>query len=425
MRKADLLALVTAVLATLTTWGKWPLIAISAIIAFLALILRARGFQLASSVLLLALSPLPPYPICLICSLLSIPILDVALRQENKYPWWAYTSAFALTAISALAFNACQVAYTLMAPLTYIIFMTAYSAARLGLTRLRLMPDRDLTVVAGSPLTYKLKLTTHPPVKCIVTFKAPRNVKVRPVRAFLNESLVLRCKARFELGGVKKPKLRLVLSDVRGLVRLVRTLEHPPIAVIPRAKKAIEHARKALQSPGGFEEVSHIREWTPGDLPKFIHWKKSVGRKRLLVKVFIEEAPHADLLVFSYASNATKADMLCEVMVYTALNAVMRFGIVSLELVDRYGNCTVMEVTRNNFMHVIQEAMSKVQVLGIKRVLTDPMHQGIHVQAHAFKRRFVDELLRDKGNIVVIGDCLFLNRLKDAFSSHNAILICV
>ncbi len=52
----------------------------------------------------------------------------------------------------------------------------------------------------------------------------PGNLRVSPTRLYLNGEASINVSARYSLGGVKRPRLIITFTDMRGLVRVRRSL---------------------------------------------------------------------------------------------------------------------------------------------------------------------------------------------------------
>ncbi|WP_243680311.1 DUF58 domain-containing protein [Vulcanisaeta souniana] len=176
-------------------------------------------------------------------------------------------------------------------PLIYVLLMSLISIIRHHTATIELRPSRNLRINAGSGLLYSLTVVTKPPpLRAVVEVKAPGgSLRVSPTRLYLNGEASINVNARYNLGGVKRPRLVLTFTDTRGLVRVRRVVRHPRITVIPRARTAIQFARGGLLAQSaltlGAEDVREVREYVPGDPIRRLHWKKSAKLNKLIIKL--------------------------------------------------------------------------------------------------------------------------------------------
>ncbi len=320
------------------------------------------------SLLIIALASLTPWPISLALSALSTVLLDRSLRLGNDRPWWFYLTPITASMLTALLFREPYIALSLSIPWAYIAGAALGSVVRFYTVRIGLAPDRELSVVAGSVLNYRLLITTRPRVKALVRIEAPRNVKVQPSVLRINGDAVVSASARYGLGGVKRPRIRLTLIDELGLVNVTRVVTHPEIFVVPRARAALEVARGLLAqaSAVGGEDVREVREYVPGDPVRRIHWKKSARLGKLVIKLLEWRGSIGPMLVLAYATNPRVLDRVGEFMVYLTAEAVARQLRTELYILNRDGHLERYSIDRTNYFETINKALDALENLGVK-----------------------------------------------------------
>jgi hypothetical protein len=128
------------------------------------------------------------------------------------------------------------------APLAYVTLTPLATWLTLKAARISLTPSRRLETIAGAPLDYGLTLTTRPRIKATLEFVGNEGLTINPPKLAINGQCTVKVRALYQLGGVRRPRLRVRLIDPRGLVTVERVIMHPPITVIPRLRAAAEYA---------------------------------------------------------------------------------------------------------------------------------------------------------------------------------------
>lgn len=310
----------------------------------------------------IAVAGLIQFPLGLVLELAIIPILDSVLRLRRINQPLAYITPIAASVLIAYILINPYTALQLAVPLIYILLAMAISLVKLSLVRFTATTDGELRTVAGTPLQYRLRVIIRPRVNAEASIEAPGGIRVSEVTWGSGE-LRLGLTALFELGGVYRPLIRVQLRDVRGLVKVIKVIRHPPIIVTPRTQQALELAEGVLAraSVYGVGDISDLREYEPGDPIRRIHWKKTAQLGKPVVKLLNEPYAPGDVLAFSYATNAVKLDKLGSLIVATVTQALLSGEYVNVALVNRSGELMFFKVTQGNFNETMRLILTNLE----------------------------------------------------------------
>ncbi|KUO89547.1 MAG: hypothetical protein AT710_09895, partial [Thermocladium sp. ECH_B] len=302
---------------------------------------------------------------------LSIPmtlILDSALKVTgNTRPWWVYATALSASAlVSAALINPMQ-ALNYAAPLAYVTLTPLATWLALKASRISLTPSRRLETIAGAPLDYGLTLTTRPRIKAMLEFVSNEGLTINPPKLAINGQCTVKVRALYQLGGVRRPRLRVRLMDSRGLVAVERVVRHPPITVIPRLRAAAEYATAMVTRlpPWDVGDVE-VKEYAPGDPVRKVHWKKTLKLRRLVIKVLRQEADELNIALVPYASNKEILDRVGEALILTIATALLSSRAVKVYVVDR--STEPLTITPRNLNDAITRLTGTLRNLNIKPV---------------------------------------------------------
>ena len=217
-------------------------------------------------------------------------------------------------------------------------------------------------------MDYGLTLTTRPRIKATLEFVGNEGLTINPPKLAINGQCTVKVRALYQLGGVRRPRLRVRLIDPRGLVTVERVIMHPPITVIPRLRAAAEYATAVVRrlSPWGVEDVEEVKEYAPGDPVRRVHWKKTLKLRRLVVKVLRQEVDELNIALVPYASNEETLDRVGEALILTIATALLSSRVVKVYVVD--GSTEPLTITPRNLNDAITRLTGTLRNLNIKPV---------------------------------------------------------
>lgn len=342
-----------------------PALAASAALLISELAIWGR-YDLELSFMGIVVSGLLNMPESLAASAVSTLVMAHFVKLNPRWGWRTYTIPLALMAVlmAALVNPLSALAYTI--PLAYILILTAAYAVRYVTTRIVLEPDRDLRTVAGSPLRYALRLITRPRVKAHIDARGLDGMSILGMEA-LKDGLLIHAEYLDELGGLKRPRVELVFTDPHGLVRIRRTIYHPPIAVVPRTEWALSileaYTRPSIHGAG---ELTDIREYVPGDPIRLIDWKKSAQLDKLVIVLRSESMHAGQIVLVAYTSSPVKLDRVGAVAILSLLNSVLRNNVVNLVIVNRNGEVSTISVNMGNLNDVVKWVLGSLENLNVR-----------------------------------------------------------
>jgi len=348
--------------------GNTPVLIASLALLAINLATWGRGLDLELILLGLAIIGLMQPLIGLALSIPMTLILDSALKVTgNTRPWWVYATALSASAlVSAALINPMQ-ALNYAAPLAYVTLTPLATWLALKASRISLTPSRRLETIAGAPLDYGLTLTTRPRIKAMLEFVSNEGLTINPPKLAINGQCTVKVRALYQLGGVRRPRLRVRLMDSRGLVAVERVVRHPPITVIPRLRAAAEYATAMVTRlpPWGVGDVE-VKEYAPGDPVRRVHWKKTLKLRRLVIKVLRQEADKLNIALVPYASNKEILDRVGEALILTIATALLSSRAVKVYVVDR--STEPLTITPRNLNDAITRLTGILRNLNIKPV---------------------------------------------------------
>ncbi|MFP3241285.1 MAG: DUF58 domain-containing protein [Caldivirga sp.] len=348
--------------------GNTPVLIASLALLAINLATWGRGLDLELILLGLAIIGLMQPLIGLALSIPMTLILDSALKVTgNTRPWWVYATALSASAlVSAALINPMQ-ALNYAAPLAYVTLTPLATWLALKASRISLTPSRRLETIAGAPLDYGLTLTTRPRIKAMLEFVSNEGLTINPPKLAINGQCTVKVRALYQLGGVRRPRLRVRLIDSRGLVAVERVVRHPPITVIPRLRAAAEYATAMVTrlSPWDVGDVE-VKEYAPGDPVRRVHWKKTLKLRRLVIKVLRQEADELNIALVPYASNKEILDRVGEALILTIATALLSSRAVKVYVVDR--STEPLTITPRNLNDAITRLTGTLRNLNIKPV---------------------------------------------------------
>ena len=349
--------------------GNTPVLIASLVLLAINLATWGRGIDLELTLLGIAIVGLMQPLIGLAFSIPMTIILNSTLRiTGNTRPWWVYAAALSASALASAALINPMRALNYAAPLAYVTLTPLATWLTLKAARISLTPSRRLETIAGAPLDYGLTLTTRPRIKATLEFVGNEGLTINPPKLAINGQCTVKVRALYQLGGVRRPRLRVRLIDPRGLVTVERVIMHPPITVIPRLRAAAEYATAMVRrlSPWGFEYVEETREYAPGDPVRRVHWKKTLKLRRLVVKVLRQEVDELNIALVPYASNEETLDRVGEALILTIATALLSSRVVKVYVVD--GSTEPLTITPRNLNDAITRLTGTLRNLNIKPV---------------------------------------------------------
>lgn len=344
----------------------------------------------------------------------------------NERPWWFYAASLAASTSLAVILRQFYIAVSFTIPLLYILLISFINAIRFHTVIIELRPSRNLRINAGSELSYSLAVTTKPPpLRAVVEIKAPPgNLRVSPTRLYLNGEASINVSARYSLGGVKRPRLIITFTDMRGLVRVRRVVRHPRITVIPRVRTAIQFARELLaQSALGAEDIREVREYLPGDPIRRLHWKKSAKLNRLIIKLLQGSGLTGPIILLSYATSPpTLVDRVGEALVYLTaelLTIIPRIDVISVNRDG--GEATNYVLSRDNYFEIIERALGEIENLNVRLVGGGDYADVLSTIKYSIPLRIRGGMVRE--GVIVIGQGgLFVKPICNAFKER---IVCI
>ena len=368
------------------------------------------------SLALTALVSLVTPPINVALTAISTIVLDQALRLGNERPWQFYALPLTASVLLAALLRQFYIAVSLAIPLFYVLAISLVSMVRFYTVTIELRPSRELRMNAGSELTYRLTVMTKPRVRAVIEIKTPRGIKVSHNRLYIDGEASVEATARYVLGGVKRPRLTITFSDLRGLVRVSRVVRHPGITVMPRARVAIQIARGLLaQVTLGAEDPHGVREYMPGDPIRRIYWKKSAKLNRLIIKLLHGRGLVGPIILLSYASSPVQVDRVSEFLVYLTVELLTRLPRVEVITLDRDGRVTNYVINRDNYFNVIEHILNSIENLNVKLIGGGDYADILNIVKYSASLRITNVI---KSDSVIIGQGLFIEPICKAFSEH-------
>jgi Uncharacterized conserved protein (some members contain a von Willebrand factor type A (vWA) domain) len=176
-------------------------------------------------------------------------------------------------------------------------------------------------------LFYNLIIESKPRIKARIDIRTQGNVLIKsPINSFNGVSSIY-AYANFWVGGVVRPTLTIILRDTRGLVKVKREVEHPPVVVIPRLTYLLGLYQRVLsgRTVRGLGDVVEVREYMPGDTLRRVHWAKSIKLDRYVVKVSSKFV--STIAIVPYASSMDVLGKM-ESMIMTVVTYLLNQGII-------------------------------------------------------------------------------------------------
>lgn len=317
--------------------------------------------------------------------------------------------------------------------LTYIVCALIYAHKSLTLSNFTVKSPKEIKVIAGKTYELSIHISSRRPTYSVFHVGKPL-IKVSPTKALLTyKGNDIRVILRTNLSGPSVIKLSALVYDNRFL--LMREIKFCEIKlnVIPRAKVALWLVSKAIsrgfEGPLGYgtsEKPSRVgieyltsREFMPGDIPRFIDWKKTLKFHEVYVKEFsdIRESPII-LVINLITSNIEEADKLAYLFLTTALTLALRgfaLGILAYkgnELVSFYEPAKGKEALLNS-----------IKVIGLIRV----SNESFIINPNAFMfdelKRVLNSLMEIKKTSLIMFYKKSPLRVLEKFSNLSIILL--
>jgi uncharacterized protein (DUF58 family) len=102
------------------------------------------------------------------------------------------------------------------------------------------------------------------------------------------------------------------------------------IALDPRGQGTLTHSLESWRQPGAGDEFFGVREYSPGDAPKTIAWKRSAWASTLLVTQTAGAAPGRVWIVLHVPQSSTQANI--DAMQACAVSVIERAARLSLSV---------------------------------------------------------------------------------------------
>lgn len=103
-----------------------------------------------------------------------------------------------------------------------------------------------------------------------------------------------------------------------------------PISLDPRGQGTLTHSLESWRQPGAGDEFFGVREYSPGDAPKTIAWKRSASANKLLVTQTAGAAPGRVWVVLHVPTSSTQANI--DAMQACAVSVIERAARESLSV---------------------------------------------------------------------------------------------
>lgn len=103
-----------------------------------------------------------------------------------------------------------------------------------------------------------------------------------------------------------------------------------PITLDPRGQGTLTHSLESWRQPGAGDEFFGVREYSPGDAPKTIAWKRSASASKLLVTQTAGAAPGRVWIVLHIPQTSTQANI--DAMQACAVSVIERATRMSLSV---------------------------------------------------------------------------------------------
>ncbi len=103
-----------------------------------------------------------------------------------------------------------------------------------------------------------------------------------------------------------------------------------PISLDPRGQGTLTHSLESWRQPGAGDEFFGVREYSPGDAPKTIAWKRSASANKLLVTQTAGAAPGRVWVVLHVPTSSTQANI--DAMQACAVSVIERASHASLSV---------------------------------------------------------------------------------------------
>lgn len=128
-------------------------------------------------------------------------------------------------------------------------------------------------------------------------------------------------------GVLKAGPFSVFLTDAFRLVRFTRTIEGPPLVILPRRIGTYEGALSALEKLMKQDEAEHFGavEYKPGDDVHLINWKVTARKDALYVRDTIPAGGASLVLAANLPEDADARDTVCDTLL-TLGNALLARG---------------------------------------------------------------------------------------------------
>jgi len=221
----------------------------------------------------------------------------------------------------------------------YIVFALVKAYVSTMPSHITCTGPKEVSIIAGKVMDISLNIKCKDALNMVLMKEAPI-VKIDPLELnnIRNYNVLVRIKP--QLGIPSQLKITARVFDIRRLIERDVELLRIKLNVIPRATVASWLIREELMARGrgrtitvehaikphriGIEYYSS-REYMPGDIPRYIDWKKTVKIHKLFIKEFgfSYESP-VMMFINSNTSNLDEADKLSFLILMLALTLYSR-----------------------------------------------------------------------------------------------------
>lgn len=307
--------------------------------------------------------------------------LDTELLRGLRNPWLV-ALAYTFSALLAYPLLGLYRALIIVIPITYVILIVVIEAIMYLMTHFSVEVKMPLRTVEGKEFMYDMILMSRPRVNALITVSATDNISLVQPSRYFNGSLALKARAIFEKSGIFNPKVIIDLEDPRGFIRLRRVVDHDPIIVIPRSTYVLGLYQRMLSGSvvRGLGEITEVRDYTPGDSVRKIHWAKSAKFDKYVVKVSSKFT--SAIAIIPHASNARNLNRIEEILMTTVVNLLSQGVVPTFLIIDPINYNVISTKWGNNYIDILTNVLNRMSSLDIKYLSRGPgseIFQGIRM----------------------------------------------
>ncbi|MGC9180795.1 MAG: DUF58 domain-containing protein [Vulcanisaeta sp.] len=356
-----------------------------------------------------------PFSAAVVFSVILTVILDSELMGYRYNPW-IITASFAASSAFAYILIGFYEAVVLFIPLVYFVLSALAYWLLYLMIDLKIDIKGFLRTIVDNELNYDMIITSKPKVSAIINIDAPRDFKVEPKSSDFRGHAKIKVNATFESSGVYRPRFLIRFVDPRGFINVIREISHPSILVVPRTTYLVGTYQRILSGFAGkrLGDVVGIKEYTPGDPIKKIHWAKSIKFDKYVIK--LSSNLTSTVIVIANTTNSKILDRLNEALLVVTIQ-LLNHGVIPKYLVINVLTGKVIRIDWNgNYADLVTKLLSATNSLGVNLIgksYGTELFAGIR---RVYQEDFVKLLSKFHVEvpIILIGEKRFLNDIYNA-----------